>query len=220
APYTLPPRSDPKERAKEASGLRYNAYTKGEIDTLQKLTAAGCSATPQLLGVKYDLQDSSILESNSRPATGGRRRQDIDWWIPGGYIVYILMTRLQAQPLGINTFWDERLFTKQDRDDIREAFQRSFVYHYTRAKQNPVITVERKDCVKMPGLTSEELTNSRVPSINENPARTVHASQSSQLFIGTMARWVEFEKEVRVNRDRQPWTANPIMWKSNNWTDG
>ncbi|KAL9037324.1 MAG: hypothetical protein Q9180_003783, partial [Flavoplaca navasiana] len=127
APNSLPPNSDPKERAKEASGLRYNAYTKGEIDTLQKLTAAGCSATPQLLGVKYDVQDSLILESNNRPATGGHRRQDIDWWIPGGYIVYILMTRLQAQPLGINTFWDERLFTKQDRDDIREAFQRSFV---------------------------------------------------------------------------------------------
>ena len=110
---------------------------------LQKLTAAGCSATPQLLGVKYDVQDSLILESNSRPATEGRRRQDIDWWIPGGYIVYILMTRLQAQPLGINTFWDERLFTKQDRDDIREAFQRSFVSVAPCASQIKLTTVQR-----------------------------------------------------------------------------
>lgn len=37
------------------------------------------------------------------------------------------MTRLQAQPLDINTFWNEKIFTKQDRDNVRIAFQKSYM---------------------------------------------------------------------------------------------
>ncbi|KAL8756246.1 MAG: hypothetical protein Q9199_003068 [Rusavskia elegans] len=118
---------DPKERAKEASGMRFDVGTTREIKTLEELTSAGCSVTPRLLGVKIDVQDSLVLDTRSKSGFGTNRSNDIDWWIPGGYIVYILMTRLQAQPLDINTFWNEKFFTKQDRDNVRSAFQKSYI---------------------------------------------------------------------------------------------
>ena len=48
--------------------------------------------------------------------------------MPGDYVVYILMAMLSAQPLDINTFWNERLFTRQDRHEIRIAFQKAYMY--------------------------------------------------------------------------------------------
>ncbi|KAL8848578.1 MAG: hypothetical protein Q9221_006411 [Calogaya cf. arnoldii] len=127
APHELPPSRNPRERAKEASGMRFNVGTTREIETLKKLTTAGCSVTPNLLGVKIDVQDNLAGASRSKSATEADRHHDIKWWMPGGYIVYILMTKLQAQPLDINTFWDGRTFSRQDRDDIRKAFQKSYM---------------------------------------------------------------------------------------------
>lgn len=107
--------------------MRFNVGTTREIKTLEELTSAGCSVTPRLLGVKIDVQDSLVLDTRSKSGSEAYRGYDIDWWIPGGYIVYILMTRLQAQPLDINTFWNEKIFTKQDRDNVRIAFQKSYM---------------------------------------------------------------------------------------------
>lgn len=107
--------------------MRFNVGTTREIKTLEELTSAGCSVTPRLLGVKIDVQDNLVLEPKSESGFEAYRGHDIDWWMPGGYIVYILMTRLQAQPLDINTFWNEKIFTKQDRDNVRIAFQKSYM---------------------------------------------------------------------------------------------
>lgn len=107
--------------------MRFNVGTTREIKTLEELTSAGCSVTPRLLGVKIDVQDTLVPEPKSESGFEAYRGHDIDWWMPGGYIVYILMTRLQAQPLDINTFWNEKIFTKQDRDNVRIAFQKSYL---------------------------------------------------------------------------------------------
>ncbi|KAL8993365.1 MAG: hypothetical protein Q9169_006398 [Polycauliona sp. 2 TL-2023] len=125
-PYVLPPSDNPKERAKEASGMRLNGATTCEIETLKGLTAAGCSVTPSLLGIKMEVQDKSILAFKS---TGDDDYwvYDRDWWLPGGYIVYILMTKLPAQPLQYRTFWDDSIFNRQERDDVRAAFKRSYL---------------------------------------------------------------------------------------------
>ncbi|KAL9594116.1 MAG: hypothetical protein Q9219_007206, partial [cf. Caloplaca sp. 3 TL-2023] len=125
-PYDYPPSDDPQERAKEASGMRLNFDSRTEIDNLERLTAAGCSATPSLLGVKIDVQDESILHHKATVDNPDSMYEEDKWWMPGGYIVYILMEKLSAQPLSINTFWNEEEFTRQDRDDIRTAFQKSF----------------------------------------------------------------------------------------------
>lgn len=77
------------------------------------LTAAKCSVTPKLLAVKYGVQDNSINHTR--------------WWMPGGYIVYVLMEKLTAQPLDYNTFWNSRSFTRQDRDEIRDAFKKAYM---------------------------------------------------------------------------------------------
>ncbi|KAL8944840.1 MAG: hypothetical protein Q9211_000447 [Gyalolechia sp. 1 TL-2023] len=115
-PYDLPPSTDPAERAKEASGMRLNYGTEQEIEALKMLTAAGCSATPNLLAVKIDVQDESVLHYPS-----GER-----WWMPGGYIVYILMEKLSAQSLDYGPFWNK--FTRHDRDEVRSAFKKAYVY--------------------------------------------------------------------------------------------
>ncbi|KAL9024858.1 MAG: hypothetical protein Q9196_006210 [Gyalolechia fulgens] len=114
-PFDLPPSTDPAERAKEASGMRLNYATKQETEALTMLTAAGCSATPTLLAVKIDVQDESVLRYSSGET----------WWMPGGYIVYILMEKLSAQPLDYGPFWNK--FTSHDRDEVRSAFKKAYI---------------------------------------------------------------------------------------------
>ena len=107
--------------------MRLNGFTTQEIETLARLTAAGCSSTPRLLAVKVDVQDESVLNSTDRPEFQFHLG-DAKWWMPGGYIVYILMAKVSAQPLDINSFWNERLFTRQDRHEVRIAFQKAYMY--------------------------------------------------------------------------------------------
>ncbi|KAI4218593.1 MAG: hypothetical protein L6R36_008872, partial [Xanthoria steineri] len=102
--------------------------TQNEIEVLQRLTAARCSATPSLLAVKIDVQDVSLLNSKGKPRFEEQWGENKQWWMPGGYIVYILMTKLDAEPLDIVVFWDERVFNKQQRDEVRNAFQASYLY--------------------------------------------------------------------------------------------
>ena len=96
--------------------MRLNSHTQNEINLLEKLTKAGCPATPKLLAVKIDAQDPSVL---AFPEHGLR------YWMPGGYIVYILMAKLPAQPLELNSFWRE--YSKSERDDVRKAFKKSYL---------------------------------------------------------------------------------------------
>ncbi|KAL8918051.1 MAG: hypothetical protein Q9208_007573 [Pyrenodesmia sp. 3 TL-2023] len=126
-PYSLPPDEDPQERAKEASGMRLNDWTMQEIETLERLTAGGCSATPTLLAVKVDVQDESVLNSSGKPEFESRWGENIQWWMPGGYIVYILMEKLPAEPLDIYTYWKGQRFTMEDRNEIRKAFKKAYM---------------------------------------------------------------------------------------------
>ncbi|KAI4287550.1 MAG: hypothetical protein L6R35_003191 [Caloplaca aegaea] len=114
-PADLPPSDDPQERAKHASGMRLNLYTANEIGTLKRLTAAGCSATPTLLAVKVDMQTESDL---------GRPGWVTPPWMPGGYIVYILMVKIPAQPLDYTFFWR---MTQNERNEVRIAFRKAFL---------------------------------------------------------------------------------------------
>lgn len=104
--------------------MRLNHYTTQEIENLERVTAAGCSVTPTLLAVKIEAQDESLLKLQDKPDLH-ERWGGVKWWIPGGYIVYILMTKLPGQPL--RSFWDESVFTPQDRQDIRNSFRDSFL---------------------------------------------------------------------------------------------
>ena len=94
--------------------MRLNGYTVQEIESLERVTAARCSATPQLLGVRVDAQNESILTWEGS-----------QWWMPGGYVVYILMTKVPGQSLDIGTFWVS--FTAQDRQEIRKAFREAWM---------------------------------------------------------------------------------------------
>ncbi|KAL8949738.1 MAG: hypothetical protein Q9222_004184 [Ikaeria aurantiellina] len=107
---------DPNQRGKDASGMRLNSASENEIEILQRLTAAHCSVTPSLLAFKIDAQDDSVLSAKGKPKFGKAWGESKRWWMPGGYIVYILMTKLNAEPLDINAFW---AFSRQQRDDIR-----------------------------------------------------------------------------------------------------
>ncbi|KAL8946994.1 MAG: hypothetical protein Q9222_006676 [Ikaeria aurantiellina] len=123
-PYSLPPNDNAQDRAKESSGMRLNDWTVQEIETLKRLTTAECSSAPRLLGVQVDVQDQSVLYF---PASD-QRQSDVRWWMPGGYIVYILMTKLSAEPLDICSYWEEHRFAREDRDEIRTAFRKAYLW--------------------------------------------------------------------------------------------
>ena len=123
-PHDLPPSNDSNERAKDASGMRLNSSTSNEIEVLERLTAARCSVTPALLAFKIDVQDDSVLNSRGKPRFEEEWGENRQWWMPGGYIVYILMSKLDAQPLDTNVYWD---FDRHQRDEVRSAFKAAFM---------------------------------------------------------------------------------------------
>lgn len=78
----------------------------GEITALERLTAAKCPYTPKLLSTK-------------------RTKQNDTMWVPGGYLIYILMERLPGRP--ITAFFDSDgkrpAMTLSQRDEVRKAFK-------------------------------------------------------------------------------------------------
>ncbi|KAL9037109.1 MAG: hypothetical protein Q9180_003910, partial [Flavoplaca navasiana] len=54
-------------------------------------------------------------------------------------------------------------------------------------------------------LNAQDLTRSPLPQILWNPERTTHSSTSPHRYVGLMAKWDSFEKEVRQNFHRQAW---------------
>ena len=104
--------------------MRLNGYTTQEIESLTALTAAGCSVTLKLLVVKIEAQDESVLNAQDKPELQ-HYWGNVQWWMPGGYVVYILMTKVPG--LSLDLFWDERMFTPQDRHEIRISFRKSYL---------------------------------------------------------------------------------------------
>ncbi len=107
--------------------MRLNYATEQEIDILKRLTSTDCSVTPSLLGFKINAQDSSVLSSKDSPKFARCWGKNVQWFMPGGYIAYILMTKLPGEPLDLNVFWNEDVYTKADRDEVRKAFKESYM---------------------------------------------------------------------------------------------
>ena len=101
----------PQERAKYAADDQYGAFSERETDTLDALTEAHCTVTPKLYLLQPALQDESIL----------RGKDGCEFWMPGGYIVYIVMQKLPAVPLDWNMFWNE--FNPEKRAELRNSFR-------------------------------------------------------------------------------------------------
>ncbi len=102
-PNSERPHPDPVERAKDASE-KWNADTEEEIEALETLTKAGCAAAPKLLSWTQGQQDNTM-------------------WVPGGYIVYILMEKLPGAPPV--DFWVEGRYSLEERNEIRAAFRKA-----------------------------------------------------------------------------------------------
>jgi hypothetical protein len=81
-------------------------YTKMEITALKRLTRTNCPYTPRLL---------SIL----------RKEQDSTMWVPGGYLIFILMEKVPGEP--ITSFFkpgvDRPALTRSERDEVRKGFK-------------------------------------------------------------------------------------------------
>jgi hypothetical protein len=90
-----------RERAKQAQTIP-EVGTQNEIEALQILTQAGCSSSPTLLALKQE-------------------NQSVDMWLPGGYIVYILMNKLP----GIHIDRIESL-PRLERDELRKSFKNAW----------------------------------------------------------------------------------------------
>lgn len=81
-------------------------YTKMEVTALKRLTRMKCSYTPKLL---------SIL----------RQEQDSTMWVPGGWLIFILMEKVPGVPLDNlwNSTKERPAMTRSQRDEVREAFK-------------------------------------------------------------------------------------------------
>lgn len=81
-------------------------YTKMEITALRRLTRAKCPYSPKLL---------SIL----------RKKQDSTMWVPGGWLIFILMEKVPGGPL--DNFWkpskERPAMTRYQRDEVRKGFK-------------------------------------------------------------------------------------------------
>lgn len=96
-PETEFPHPDVKQRGTPSEDV--NTVTVLEIDRLERLTELGCTSTPRL--IDYE-----------------RMTQDDKMWLPGGYIVYILMELLPG--ISLDAFWE---LSRKERDEVRKAFQ-------------------------------------------------------------------------------------------------
>ncbi len=81
-------------------------YTEMEITALNRLTRVKCPYTPKLL---------SLL----------RKEQDSTTWVPGGWLIFILMEKVPGvSPLN---FWkpteDRPAMTRSQRDEVRAGFK-------------------------------------------------------------------------------------------------
>ena len=94
-PRDLDPDEKLVDRARHALGMRLHWNTKNEIEQLRRLTKAGFEMTPKLLSVKITQQDETVMWEKS----DGEDKIDRRWWMPGGYVVYILMEKLPAVSL-------------------------------------------------------------------------------------------------------------------------
>lgn len=117
-PDSYPPKPDGNEGAKFAHSKRFHCSTEKEISYLRKLTEAGCPAAPKLIAVRQDIQHQPLLKA------GYSGEESI--WVPGGYIIYILMEKLPGQDL--SDFFLPQNFTLQEREEVREAFCKAFTY--------------------------------------------------------------------------------------------
>ncbi|KAL1998286.1 hypothetical protein VTN02DRAFT_6464 [Thermoascus thermophilus] len=93
----------PLIRAKQATPEMI-AQSKMEVETLSILTNAHCSCTPALF-------------------SWVKKQQGNDQWVPGGYILYILMEKLP----GVNPAPIYDHMTRQERDDLRAAFKAAWL---------------------------------------------------------------------------------------------
>ena len=116
-PRNLDPDEKPSDRAKHALGMRLHWNTKNEIEQMRRLTKAGFEITPKLLSVKIVQQDETLMWEKANEENNVDRR----WWMPGGYVVYILMEKLPAASLTHTSFWE---LDFKERQGIRDSFRK------------------------------------------------------------------------------------------------
>lgn len=77
--------------------------TEAEIYALEHLSKRGCSSAPTLLAWKHGVQAEHQ-------------------WVPGGYVVYILMNKLPGVPVD-----NIAGLPRDERDSLRKAFKESWM---------------------------------------------------------------------------------------------
>lgn len=110
------PDEAPADRAKHVLGMQLGSNTLNEIEQLQRFTKAGSKITPTLLAVRIEQQDETLMWY---PHDEGE--YDLRWWMPAGYVIYILMEKIPALGLTHYVFWEMEF---AERQAIRESFRK------------------------------------------------------------------------------------------------
>ena len=121
-PSRIPEKNPPRPSDKGTKYAEFHYSTENEIRFLERLTTANCPASPRLLAVSKDVQKTPILRRYND-------EEDQPYWVPGGYIVYILMEKLPGKDLE-DFFWPNR-YSLQEREEVRQAFREAFLFVHT-----------------------------------------------------------------------------------------
>jgi hypothetical protein len=97
-PSTEYPCKNPEDR--EPPSDHIHGLTEDEVSNLTFLTEKGCTCTPRLLGYK------ALSQAD-------------DSWLPGGYVVFILMELLPG--IAFDEYHDVWDLPRKERDQFREA---------------------------------------------------------------------------------------------------
>ncbi|QVM10342.1 hypothetical protein D8B26_005002 [Coccidioides posadasii str. Silveira] len=90
------PYESPEDREWEVNGEPASKFGKQEEDALRTLTQHRCSSTPHFIAAKREIQDGNML-------------------MPGGYIHYILMTKVDGVRFdSVQHFSDEQIHAMQE----------------------------------------------------------------------------------------------------------
>lgn len=84
-------------------------FARDEVSALESLTKQGCTSAPTLLSWKLEKQGPRM-------------------WVPGGPIVFILMEKLPGICPGDGVVDIFLSLKREERDELREAFKRAWLY--------------------------------------------------------------------------------------------
>lgn len=93
--------------------------TSAELVALQKFSEEKSPGLPHLVAWKKGVQEEIKKKEEGEEEGEGKEEEEVKWPMPGGYVVYIVMTLMPGRHLMDWGFWG---LEEEEREVIRERF--------------------------------------------------------------------------------------------------